>query len=426
MNGERKNMNPLLPRYFFIPDAEARVMPDGRLYLYGSKDIYGEKDYCSKEYHVFSTDDPRMEQWTDHGVSLSNSRENPGIPFSPDVNLYAPDCVYHKGKYYLYVCGANRFEAVLEADRPEGPYINARPIVGADGDGIDPAVFVDDDGQVYYFWGQFRLKGARLKDDMATLDVDSLKENILTEPEHGFHEGASIRKRDGKYYMVYTDISRGKATCLSYAVSDFPLGPYKKMGVIIDNVYCDPKSWNNHGSIECFCGQWYVFYHRSSGNSNVNRRVCAEPVYFNDDGTINEVKMTSQGASAPISEISRIDASVACRLKGNVYIAPEKNSFGTDVNEVLMNAGNGNWTEDWAEFRYIDFRECVSIWKLRVKGHGSLSLMVEDCGIVASVEINSNEFENITGALYCSLKGCKSVWLLMNGENISIDWFGFE
>ena len=57
-------MNPLLPRYFFMADAEARVMPDGRLYLYGSQDISGSEDYCSKEYHVFSTDDPALEKWT--------------------------------------------------------------------------------------------------------------------------------------------------------------------------------------------------------------------------------------------------------------------------------------------------------------------------------------------------------------------------
>ena len=107
-------MNPLLPRWFFMPDAEARVMPDGRLYLYGSQDISGEKYYCSKEYRVFSTDDPKMETWTHHGVSVRNTKDNSDIPFSPDVDLYAPDCVYCKGKYYLYVCGANRFEAVLE------------------------------------------------------------------------------------------------------------------------------------------------------------------------------------------------------------------------------------------------------------------------------------------------------------------------
>ena len=61
-------MNPLLPRKYFVPDAEARVMPDGRLYVYGSLDISGDRGYCSQEYRVFSTDDPTLANWTDHGV----------------------------------------------------------------------------------------------------------------------------------------------------------------------------------------------------------------------------------------------------------------------------------------------------------------------------------------------------------------------
>ena len=421
-------MNPILPRNYFIPDVEARVMPDGRLYLYGSQDISGSQDYCSKEYRVFSTDDMVSGHWKDHGVSVSNEKLDPDISFYPHSKLYAPDGIYRNGKFYLYVCGPKGFEVVMESDKPEGPFTNAKVIGGADGTGIDPAVFVDDDGQAYLFWGQFRLKGAKLNADMATLDMDSLQDGILTEMEHGFHEGASIRKNGGKYYMVYTDISRGCATCLSYAVSDSPLGPYKKKGVIIDNVYCDPQSWNNHGSIECFHGQWYVFYHRSSQNSRYNRRVCVEPIYFREDGTINEVEMTSQGASGPIKELKKIDASIACRLKGNVYIAPKLADVEhtVDVNEVLAGAGSGNWIEDWAEYKYIDFGQGVTLWKIRAKGLGKISLMIEDFGIVGSLEINADEFTEFSGDLTKKIGDVKAVWLLMKGKDISIDWFAFE
>lgn len=415
-------MNPLLPRYFFMADAEARVMPDGRLYLYGSQDISGSEDYCSKEYHVFSTDDPALEKWTDHGISLSNRKDNPGIAFSADTTLYAPDGIYCNGKYYLCACGADNFEAILESDSPSGPFVNAKKIIGASGDSIDPAIFVDDDGQVYYFWGQFRLKGAKLNADMETLDMDSLNKEVLTEFEHGFHEGASIRKHNGKYYMVYTDISRGSATCLSYATSDFPLGPYKKGGTIIDNICCDPQTWNNHGSIECFHGQWYVFYHRSSQNSRTSRRVCAEPIYFNEDGSIQEVIMTSQGASDAISAVQRIDASLACRVKGNVYVAPDEKS---EENEVLLNGGGGNWIEDWAEYRYINFGDGVFSWKISAKGQGRISVMAEDYGISGTIDISTDEFTEFSGMLTQAVSGTKAVWLLMSGQEISVDWFCF-
>lgn len=422
-------MNPLLPRYFFMPDAEARVMPDGRLYLYGSQDISGNNEhYCSNEYHVFSTDDPKLEVWKDHGVSLSNTKENAGISYAADELLYAPDGIYRDGTYYLYACGPNNLEAVLESDAPEGPFRNARPIIGADGDGIDPSVFIDDDGQAYLFWGQFRLKGAKLNEDMATLDLDSLTENILTEMEHGFHEGSSIRKRNNKYYMVYTDISRGKATCLAYAMADAPLGPYKKYGVIVDNIFCDAESWNNHGSIAEYHGQWYVFYHRSSQGSCYNRRVCVEPIFFQEDGTIKEVEMTSQGASGPICAFEKIDASIACRTKGNVYIAPEAGyeSLDKDVNEILVNGGGGNWIEDWAEYKYINFGDGASKWELRASGKGTVSVMVEDYGVLGTLEVDSKEFVELSGTLTQKAEGVKAVWLLLDGQDISIDWFEFS
>ena len=49
--------NPLLDDNIFVPDAEAHVWEDGRIYLYGSYDIKGADNYCSDRYHVFSSDD---------------------------------------------------------------------------------------------------------------------------------------------------------------------------------------------------------------------------------------------------------------------------------------------------------------------------------------------------------------------------------
>ena len=188
-------------------------MPDGRLYLYGSWDHPHSDYYCSREAHCFSTDD--MIHFVDHGVIFRNDEEFQGMPWNPQSWLYAPDAIHKDGKYYYYVCGERNDEGVAVADSPTGPFSPAEPIEGANGDSIDPAVFVDDDGQAYYFWGQFTLRGGKLMDDMKTLIPDTVKDGIVTEWEHGFHEGASIRKRNGKYYMVYTDISRGKATGMS-------------------------------------------------------------------------------------------------------------------------------------------------------------------------------------------------------------------
>ena len=131
-----------------------------------------------------------------------------------------------------------------------------------------------------------------------------------------------MRKIGGLYYFVYTDISRGNASCLSYAVSRNPLGPFEKGGVIIDNDGCDPRNWNNHGSIQKFKGQWYVFYHRASQNSKFNRRVCVEKIMINRDGSIDEVPMTTQGPDGPLNPYLPMEGGRACLLGGEAFITP--------------------------------------------------------------------------------------------------------
>lgn len=119
---------------------------------------------------------------------------------------------------------------------------------------------------------------------------------------------------------MYPAKQAGRPTCLGYATSDKPLGPYKKRGIIIDNTGCDPQSWNNHGCIAEINGNWYVFYHRSTHNSYFSRQVCAEPIFFREDGTIDEVEMTTQGIDGPLDGFEPLEAFRACSLSGKCFV----------------------------------------------------------------------------------------------------------
>jgi arabinoxylan arabinofuranohydrolase len=357
-------MNPTLPIQHFVPDVEARQWQDGRMYLYGSYDISGNTSYCSYELHVFSSAD--LIHWEHHGECFRSTEPNSNVPWS-GAPLYAPDCVYHNGKYYLFFCLADASEGVAESLTPTGPFTNAAPVEVANGDAIDPSVLVDDDGQVYYYWGQFHLRAARLRPDLKAIDPDTYNPALITEAGHGFHEGASIRKHDGLYYLVYTDISRGRATCLAYATGPSPLGPFEKRGILIDNTGCDRESWNNHGSLAEFNGQWYLFYHRSSQSTKFNRRVCIEPIHFNGDGSIDEVEMTTQGISGPLPSFTEIEAWRACLLSGQVRTAANgPTAENPGVSEYLTLIQDG----DWAAYKYIDFGAGVTRFRARV---GSLT-----------------------------------------------------
>lgn len=400
--------NPVLPPYWHIPDSEAHVMPDGKLYIYGSYDD-GKHVYCSNRYYVVST--PDMEHWTIHDSSFDSSRiswaEDPDSPHYPGIDwehpspfiqkmirekpdahpdlvkeeekenggnamehgdeghlLYAPDCIEKDGKYYLYFCMDDDREGVAVSDRPEGPFDNA---VQFPCGGIDPAVFVDDDGQAYYYWGQIYSHGVKLNEDMMSFRQEEVVDHLVTEEKHYFHEGSSMRKIGDTYYYVFADVERGKPTSLGYATGKSPLGPFEYRGIIIDNADCDPDSWNNHGSIECVNGQWYIFYHRSSRGTERFRRLCIEPITINPDGSIDEVKMTSQGAGDPFGAGEEIMGYQACGLKGTVFSAPDEN--GT---EYLTEISDG----DEAVFRYVESENGFSEIRMEAEGSGTVEILM--------------------------------------------------
>lgn len=127
--------NPIVPMGTYIADPSSRVMPDGRLYVYGSTDVSPDR-YCSSTYHVLSTDDLR--RWTLHRHSFEWSE-----------TLYAPDVMLRDGTYYLYYDVPDGSEYVAVGDSPSGPFRDGVKIEGPRQ--IDPNIFIDDDGQAYYF-----------------------------------------------------------------------------------------------------------------------------------------------------------------------------------------------------------------------------------------------------------------------------------
>ncbi len=401
-------MNPIFPLNHYIPDVEARVFSDGNIYCYGSKDTAGDLFYCGHSYDVFcSRDGMRSWEVTQNVFSVNG-----------DSFLFAPDCIEKDGSFYLYYCLSGGFEGVAVSNSPTGPFADLGVVEGVGSDGIDPSIFIDDDGEAYYFWGQFSLRGARMNADMKSIDKDTENRALLTEELHGFHEGASIRKRGDIYYMLYTDISRGRATCISYATAKHPLGPYEKGGVIVDNTGCDPQSWNNHGSMEEINGQWYVFYHRSSHCGVYSRRACCEKIYFDENGRIAEVAMSSVGADINLPLDTDISVSHACLIKGNSYIERRYTPSGfCDV--LLRNENNSALT-----FSDVELGEVKSITVYASSAVYSSVIMVhlddEDGELVAEIPVKPTgdfcNFEGFTAKLNGKL-GRHSLYLIIKGIN---------
>ncbi|HLF35470.1 MAG TPA: family 43 glycosylhydrolase [Cyclobacteriaceae bacterium] len=418
--------NPIVPPGMYIADPSAHVWQDGKLYVYGSRDE-NPTYYCSWTHHVLSSSD--LLHWTVKENSFVSKGPGDQVPYSDNI-LYAPDAQYFNGTYYLYYCLASNTmtEGVAISLSPEGPFVNGQVLNTGGINEIDPCVFIDDDGQGYYIWGQFNAKMAKLKPNMIELDLTTIRSNIVTEEEHLFHEGGYLVKRKGIYYFVYAHMGRaGRPTCIGYSTSASAMGPYSYGGVIIDNDHCDPAVWNNHGSIVEFKGQWYVLYHRSTHNSVTMRKACVELISFNDDGSINEVEMTTQGAGGPLNAIQEIDAARACLLYGSVRITADSPS-----NEILSGIRN----DDKAAFKYIDFGSGINEVSVRVapgKTHGRIEVVLDHSWDrpVASIPIPGGDDGKVWKEFSAKVSAASSVhalWLRFYGTDdnlFTVDSFKF-
>ncbi len=419
--------NPICAPGVYIADPTARVWTDGKVYVYGSRDESRDR-YCSWRYDVLSSYD--LKTWALTSNSFASKGEGDAVPYCDDL-LYAPDCMYKDGKYYLYYCLANQTqtEGVAISDSPKGPFLNGTNINLGEHRQIDPAVFIDDDGQGYYVWGQFSAKMAKLRPNMTEVDLSTVKSDVITEKEHFFHEGVYMIKRQGIYYLIYAHMGRGgRPTCLGYSMSKSPMGPYKYGGVIIDNDHCDPGNWNNHGSVVEFKNQWYVFYHRATHGCNTMRKACVEPITFNANGTINEVEMTSQGAGKPLNPLLEIEAERACLMYGNVRIQ----AF-SENEEELGKIQNG----DKVAYKYIDFSENVKRFSVRVAAGtkpGKIDIALDNIWGPSIGTINVPGGDNLKTwqTISCPVarvSGTRAIWLRFSGEGediFHIDNFKFE
>ncbi|WP_039915160.1 glycoside hydrolase family 43 protein [Cellvibrio mixtus] len=318
-----KFLNQPLVRDIYTADPSAHVF-NGKLYIYPSHDIDsgittdGEGDkFDMKDYRVFSLD-TATNAVTDHGEALTLK----DVPWA-SRQLWAPDAAEKNGKYYLFFPAKNKeniFQiGVATSDSPTGPFkAEPEPIKGSFS--IDPAVFKDDDGAYYMYFGgiwggqlqrwtsgsyvtedkypasnepALSPKIAKLSDDLlqfaeAPKDVQILDGSgvplLGTDTNRRFFEGAWVHKFNGKYYLSY---STGDTHYIAYAIGDTPYGPFTHKGIVLTPVF----GWTNHHSIVQHEGKWFLFYHDSqlSGGKTHLRNIKVTELTHLDDGTIQTI-----------------------------------------------------------------------------------------------------------------------------------------
>lgn len=227
-------------------------------------------------------------------------------------SLWAPSITRKDGKYYLFF-GANDIQnneqsggiGVAVSDKPGGPYIDhlGKPLIDKfynHAQPIDQFVFKDVDGQYYLLYGGWRhCNIGKLNADFSgfiPFSEDSVFKSIT--PEH-YVEGVYMIERKSKYYLMWSEGDWGGPDySVAYAIAASPLGPFKRIGKILQQ---DPKvaTGAGHHSVINIPGtdDWYIIYHRRPlGDQNGNHReTCIDRMYFDKNGMILPVKITNKG-----------------------------------------------------------------------------------------------------------------------------------
>lgn len=288
----RSNGNPIITHHY-TADPAALVKGD-TLWLFAGHDFAGgQKGYKMKDWLVFSTTD--LKNWTEYPVSMKIS----DFSWAKSGDAYAGQTIERDGKYYWYISTNWSGIGVAVADRPEGPYRDAlgKPLLtnkdcfasSHSWACIDPTVWIDDNGQAWIFWGNRECYYAKLKKNMIEIDgeVKQVKFEGLD-----FTEAPWIHKYNDKYYLSY---ATGFPEKIAYAVADKIDGTYRYKGILNEIA---GNSNTNHQAIVEFKGQWYFIYHNGgiqTDGGSYSRSICIDPLYYNADGSIKRIVMTTEG-----------------------------------------------------------------------------------------------------------------------------------
>lgn len=291
--------NPIITDVFTADPAA--MVHDGTVYLYTGHDIppKGQERYVMSDWLLFSSTD--MVNWKALGSPLSVK----DFKWAAS-SAWAGHVIEKGGKFFWYVPMDHKeihgkAIGVAVADSPTGPFKDARgsALITNDmtqetkisWDDIDPAAFIDDDGQAYLFWGNTKCYYAKLKPNMTELDGP-----IMTVDLPAFTEAPWIHKRGKIYYLSYATGFPEKTT---YATANKITGPWKPQGLLTEVA---GNSNTNHQAIIEFKNRWYFIYHNGSINpdgGSFRRSVCIDPLEYNPDGTMKRVEQTSEGIAGP-------------------------------------------------------------------------------------------------------------------------------
>lgn len=391
--------NPLITQSYGA-DPYGMVYGD-RLYVYMTHDAYmydGEGNISNNTYSTIKSlrciSSADLVNWTDHGVihvgglkGATTWANNSWAPAAIHKNIDGED------KFFIYFANSASSIGVLTADSPIGPFRDplGEPIITRETPNcsdvtwlFDPAVFTDDDGKSYIYFGGGVPEG---KSDMPKTSrvielgndmISTVGEAVTIEAPYIF-EDSGINKIGDTYYYSYCsnwdsrDNAKGEYVPaiaeIIYMTSDNPMGPWQYQGSILENPGKYFGSWgNNHHCIVEFNKSYYMLYHTqllqdSIGVSGGYRSTHINEIKVNSDGSLQKVIPTKSGVDQLkyFNPYETVQATTMSRNGGVNIFEHTKKSYKEPQIVSIGEIDNG----DWLQVSGVDFGD---------KGAGTLTI----------------------------------------------------
>lgn len=337
--------------------------------------------------------------WELIGHGLSRIDQVAGAVNLTDVQqqggIHAPSIRYNNGTFYIVVTNVyspkdkslstEMVNFVLTAKDPRGPWSNPHVIEGAPG--IDPDLFFDDDGKVYFVGthntGQPNVNGIG---EIWVQELD-LKEWKLIGPRSSVWRGACggccvegphLYKRDGLYYLMIAEGGTSRNHAVMIANSESIRGPYTSnpKNPILTSRHLSNNNWVNstgHADlVELDDGRWFMvalgIRNELQGTTNMGRETHLIPVQW--ETAISAWKENPKGVWKPIEHYWPVCAPLTGKVERKEQLPFAENpqinssSFRDNFDNVILKP---QWN-----FRRVPLKDMYSLTAR--KGHLRLNL----------------------------------------------------
>lgn len=375
--------------------------------------------------NIFSSKD--LVNWTDCGEIAVAGKQNQSGAAKWATNSWAPAIctkkIDGKDKFFLYFADSANGIGVLTSNSPLGPFTDpiGKAIISRKTPNtqkvywlFDPAVFVDDDGTGYLYFGGGTDKDVEHPKSARVVKLNPDMISIADEPVEidapFLFEDSGINKIGKTYYYSYCanwasrENTNGNevppTATIAYMTSSSPLGPFKYVGYTLKNPGNYFGAWgNNHHWIFEFKGKYYIAFHAQVTEKKLGfqkggyRNICITEFKINEDGTFPIQAATKKGVTQVqnFNPYETINAATFATLKNvavtskqtitgiseNAYIYIKNVDFSKGGSKIIITTGNEN-KKSTVKFYKDSISEKNLLSQIKTKGEGTFEGKIEN------------------------------------------------